>query len=170
LPSAGFGNFSGGFRFSSHLCAITPAILGDYFRIAFYRLTLERCSPNSRISFGSLFAHPSASIGEGVYIGAYCVLGLCSIGDRTQIASHVQILSGKRQHSRDLSGKITGSEEGSFETIDIGADCWIGASAVVMAPVGAGSTIGAGSVVVNPIDAGVVAVGNPARVLTQKSI
>jgi len=163
---AGFGSFSGGFGFSSHLCAIVPGIVGDYFRIAFYRLTLARCSLNSRISFGSFFAHPGASIGEGVYIGAYCVLGSCSIGNRTQIASHVQILSGRRQHSRDVSGKITGSEEGAFEAIDIGADCWIGASAVVMAPIGAGSTIGAGSVVVKPVGPGVVAVGNPARVLT----
>ena len=65
-----------------------------------------------------------------------------------------------------MSGKITGSEEGAFEAIDIGADCWIGALAVVMAPIGAGSTIGAGSVVVKPAAAGVVAVGNPARVLT----
>ena len=165
---AGFGSFPGGFRFSSHCCAIAPGILGDYFRIAFYRLTLKRCSLNSRVSFGSFFAHPGASIGDGVYVGAYCVLGLCSIGDRTQIASHVQILSGKRQHGRDISGKITGSEDGAFEAIDIGADCWIGASAVIMAPIGAGTTIGAGSVVVKPIDAGVVAVGNPASVLPRK--
>jgi virginiamycin A acetyltransferase len=162
---AGFGGFVGGFRFSSHACATVPGILGDYLRIAFYRLTLRYCSLDSRISFGSFFSHPSASVGESVYVGAYCVLGRCSIGDRTQIASHVQILSGRRQHSRDVAGKISGSDQGEFEQIEIGADCWIGASAVVMASVGAGTTIGAGTVVVKPIEAGVVAVGNPARVL-----
>ncbi|HZD32186.1 MAG TPA: DapH/DapD/GlmU-related protein [Candidatus Angelobacter sp.] len=107
-------------------------------------------------------------MGEGVYIGAYCVMGSCSIGDRTQIASHVQVLSGGRQHRRDGSGKIMGSEEGQFQQVEIGADCWIGASAVVLAPVGAGSTIGAGAVVVKPIEAGMVAVGNPARALPKK--
>jgi virginiamycin A acetyltransferase len=162
---AGFGSFVGGFRFSAQLCAIAPGILGDYFRTSFYSLTLKRCSLNSRISFGTLFAHPNATVGRGVYIGPYCVMGSCSIGDRTQVASHVQVLSGRRQHSRDDSGRITGSEEGEFSGIDIGSDCWIGASAIVMADVGVGVTIGAGSVVVKAIEAGVVAVGNPARVL-----
>jgi acetyltransferase-like isoleucine patch superfamily enzyme len=49
--------------------------------------------------------------------------------------------------------------------IDIGQDCWLGAGAIVMAPVGARTTIGAGAVVVQPVEAGVVAVGNPARVI-----
>ncbi len=167
---AGFGSFVEGFRFSSQACAIAPGVFGDYLRIALYRLTLKNCSLNSRISFGSFFAHPSASIGEGVYIGSYCILGSCSIGDRTQIASHVQVLSGRRQHSRDMSGKITGSEEGEFERVEIGADCWIGASAIVMASVGAGTTIGAGAVVVKPIEGGVVAVGNPATVLKRENV
>ena len=50
------------------------------------------------------------------------------------------------------------------ETI-IGARCWVGAAAIVMANVGDGSTIGAGSVVVKEIPAGSTAVGNPARVI-----
>lgn len=167
---AGFGGWGVGYRFSSHVCALAPGILGDYLRVAFYKLTLQNCSWDSCIEFGSFFSHSNASVGKGVYIGPYCVLGRCSIGDRTQVASHVQILSGRRQHRRDESGKITGSEEGEFERVDIGADCWIGASAIVMAPVGAGSSIGAGAVVVKPIEAGVVAVGNPARVLKRDNV
>jgi acetyltransferase-like isoleucine patch superfamily enzyme len=81
----------------------------------------------------------------------------------------VQVLSGRRQHGRDPEGQITGSAEGEFEWIDIGADCWIGASSIIMAPIGSGSTIGAGSVVVQPIAAQVVAVGNPARVIKEIS-
>jgi acetyltransferase-like isoleucine patch superfamily enzyme len=53
--------------------------------------------------------------------------------------------------------------------IDIGQDCWIGAGAIVMAPVGAGTTIGAGAVVVQTVEPGVVAVGNPARVIKAAS-
>jgi len=167
---AGFGAWSEGFRFSAHACALAPGIPGDYLRIAFYKLTLQSCSLDSRIEFGSFFAHPSASVGEGVYIGAYCVMGKCSIGDRTQVASHVQVLSGRRQHSRDASGNITGAEGGEFLQVEIGTDCWLGACAVVMASVGAGTTIGAGAVVVKPIEAGVVAVGNPARVLERVTV
>jgi acetyltransferase-like isoleucine patch superfamily enzyme len=167
---AGFGRWDEGFRLSAHVCALAPGILGDYLRIAFYKLTLQKCSLDSRIEFGSFFAHPSASVGNGVYIGAYCVLGKCSIGDRTQVASHVQVLSGRRQHIRDAAGNITGAEQGEFVPVEIGADCWIGASALVMASVGAGTSIGAGAVVVKPVEAGVVAVGNPARVREQGTI
>jgi acetyltransferase-like isoleucine patch superfamily enzyme len=167
---AGFGRFDGLFGLSAQACSTVPGIVGDYLRIAFYRLTLEECSLNSRVSFGSFFAHSNARVGQGVYIGSYCVLGSCRIGDRTQIASQVQVLSGRRQHPRDASGQIGSATEGEFQTIDIGADCWIGASAVVMASVGAGSTVGAGAVVVSPVDAGVVAVGNPARMIKGASI
>lgn len=161
----GFGRFETLFTIGAHAYSQVPGIVGDYLRIAFYRLTLESCSLESRISFGSFFAHPKAQVAPGVYIGSYCVLGCCTIGERTQIASHVQILSGRRQHSRDDTGQVTGADEGIFETVAIGADCWLGAGAIVMAPVGDRTTIGAGAVVVGPIEAGVVAVGNPAKVV-----
>jgi acetyltransferase-like isoleucine patch superfamily enzyme len=170
LPAAvvaGFGHFAAGFPLGAQACALVPGVVGDYLRIAFYKLTLKQCSLYSRVSFGSFFAHPDAVLGRGVYIGAYCILGRCSIGDRTQIASQVQILSGRRQHQRDDSGQIGGAAEGEFETIEIGADCWIGASSIIMAAIGSGTTIGAGSVVVRPMAAQVVAVGNPARVIKE---
>lgn len=169
-PLSGFGRFDGLFALSAQTCSLIPGIVGDYVRIAFYRLTLEACALNSRISFGSFFAHPNATVGRGVYIGSYCILGSCRIGDRTQIASQVQILSGRRQHPRDASGQIGSASRGEFHTIDIGADCWIGASAIVMASVGAASTVGAGAVVVSPVEAAVVAVGNPARVIKAASV
>jgi virginiamycin A acetyltransferase len=162
---AGFGRFTEMFSLAAQACATAPGLVGDYLRIAFYKLTLKRCSLESRISFGSFFAHSSAVVGRAVYIGSYCVLGNCQLGDRTQIASHVQILSGRRQHPREASGQIGASSEGEFQVIDIGQDCWLGAGAIVMAPVGARTTIGAGAVVVQPVEAGVVAVGNPARVI-----
>jgi virginiamycin A acetyltransferase len=164
-----FGRIEEIFRFFAQYCALAPGLPGDYLRIAFYRLTLAECSIDSRIQFGSFFAHPQATVGRSVYIGSYCVLGRTAIGDRTQIASQVQILSGKRQHARDEAGRMLGSEHGVFEQVSIGADCWIGAGAIVMADVGKGSTIGAGSVVTNAIPPGSVAVGNPARVIKTQS-
>ena len=167
---AGFGHFHSLFSIAAQACATVPGLPGDYLRVAFYKLTLESCSLNSRISFGSFFAHPDAVVGQGVYIGSYCVLGSCRIGDRTQIASQVQVLSGRRQHPRDDSGRISAASTGEFQRIDIGSDCWIGAAAVVMAPVGARTTIGAGAVVVHPIEADSVAVGNPARVIKSVAV
>jgi acetyltransferase-like isoleucine patch superfamily enzyme len=163
---AGFGRWETAYAFLANAYALAPGKLGDYLRIAFYRLTLEACSLESCISFGSFFAHREVRLGAHVYIGSYCILGKTIIGERTQIASGVQILSGKQQHARDASGRITGSEHGAFTAVTIGADCWIGAAAVVMADVGEGSTIGAGSVVTRPIPPRSVAVGSPARVVT----
>ena len=53
--------------------------------------------------------------------------------------------------------------------VHIGKCCWIGAGAVILpgVTVGDGSVIGAGSVVTKDIPAGVVAVGNPCRVLRE---
>jgi acetyltransferase-like isoleucine patch superfamily enzyme len=167
LPAAasGFGRWQPVYELFAHVFALAPGILGDYLRIAYYKLTLSECSLSSRISFGSFFPHSDARVGANVYIGSYCVVGKAFIGRRTQIASGVQILSGSRQHSRRESGEISGADQGVFTVVTVGSDCWIGASAIIMADVGAGSTIGAGSVVVRPIPSASVAVGSPARVV-----
>jgi len=162
---SGFGRLPGVYRFFAHVCALGPGLPGDYLRIAYYRLTLESCQASSRIEFGSFFAHPEAVVARGVYIGLYCVLGRARIGERTQIASGVQILSGARQHTRAANGSIGGADGGDFVSVSIGADCWIGAGAIIMADVGEGTTIGAGAVVTKPVPARSVAVGIPARVL-----
>lgn len=49
----------------------------------------------------------------------------------------------------------------------IGARCWIGAHVTILkgVTIGEGSVVGAGSVVTRSLAAGVVAVGNPARVI-----
>ncbi len=162
---AGFGYWSVGFTIFAHLFALIPGLPGDYLRVAYYVFTLRKCALYSRISFGSFFAQSSATVERGVYIGAYCVLGACDIGERTQIASHVQVLGGRHQHLRGTDGRIMGANEDEFEHIIIASDCWIGASAIVMADIGKGTTIGAGAVVTRPIPTRVVAVGNPARAL-----
>ena len=53
--------------------------------------------------------------------------------------------------------------------VTIGRNCWIGAGAVILPGVSIGdnTVIGAGSVVTKDIPAGVVAVGNPCRVLRE---
>lgn len=168
LPAAalsGFGRIGPLFTIFAHAYALVPGLPGDFLRVAFYRLTLLECSLSSRISFGSFCAHRETRIAGGVYIGSYCVLGKVNIGERTQLASGVQILSGAHQHGRDRQGRILGSAHGEFMPVTLGADCWIGAAAVVMADVGARSTIGAGSVVSRPIPPDSVAVGIPARVI-----
>jgi acetyltransferase-like isoleucine patch superfamily enzyme len=159
---AAFGRVLPVYTFFAHFYALVPGAVGNRLRSAFYKLTLRECSIDTNFAFGTFFAHPGASVGDCVAIGSYCVIGNARIGAHTQIASHVEIPSGRYQHARDSQGRLLGSVHG--ETA-IGSHCWIGASAVILAEVGDGSTIGAGSVVVHAIPAGVVAAGNPARVI-----
>jgi acetyltransferase-like isoleucine patch superfamily enzyme len=145
--------------------SLFPGLPGNYLRIAYYCLTLRKCSIDSRVSFGTFLNRSSAIIGEGVYIGSWCVFGHCEIGDRTQIGDHVQVPSGRRQHPRDDESRIQGSHGGTYDTVLIGPDCWIGSGAIVMENVGPRSTVGAGSVVTKPVPADTVVAGNPARVI-----
>jgi acetyltransferase-like isoleucine patch superfamily enzyme len=165
-----FGRIRAGYLAAAQFCALIPGLPGDYLRICYYHLTLQSCALDSRISFGIFFAHPETVVGSGVYIGSYSILGRTEIGDRCQIASGVQILSGSRQHGRDSEGRLQGAETGHFTTVRIGSDCWIGAAAVVMADIGKSSTIGAGSVVTRPVAARSVAVGSPARVIRSEGM
>jgi virginiamycin A acetyltransferase len=163
--ASAFGRWEPIYTMMAQGYAMVPGIPGDYLRIAYYKLTLAECSLSGRVSFGSWFAHREASLGAKAYIGSYCIIGRAVIGERAQVASGVQILSGSRQHVRDEDGEILGAEQGIFTTVKIGAHCWIGAAAVVMADVGEGTTVGAGSVVTRAIPAHSLAAGNPARVM-----
>jgi acetyltransferase-like isoleucine patch superfamily enzyme len=162
---SGFGRLAPVFSTFAQAYSAAPGIIGDYLRAAFYYQTLESSPAFLRISYGSFFAQAATRVGKGVYIGAYCVIGSCSLGERTQIASHVQVLSGRRQHGRDAEGAILGADEHEFQPIRVGRDCWLGAGSIVMADIGDGTTVGAGSVVVKALPARCVAVGNPARQL-----
>jgi acetyltransferase-like isoleucine patch superfamily enzyme len=101
-------------------------------------------------------------IARGVYIGSFCTLGTVSIGEGVMIGSNVDILSSRHQHRRE-GGRLLGGEHGSFVGVTIGANTWIGNSAVLMANVGRDCTVGAATVVVRDVADGLTVVGNPAR-------
>jgi virginiamycin A acetyltransferase len=165
LPAAlvcGFGRLSSIYMFFAQAFALAPGIPGNFLRSAFYSYVLRDCSIDTTIAFGTFFSRSDASVGSNVSIGSYCVIGRAHIGARTQISSHVEIPSGRYQHARDDLGRLLTSVDGE---VRIGEDCWIGASAIVLADVGVGTTVGAGSVVVKELPARVVAAGNPARVI-----
>ena len=159
----GFGRFTRGFEFFAQMCALAPALPGDYLRAAFYWWTLEEASLYSRVSFGSFFVNRHVRLGRGVYIGPYSILGPCQIGEYTLIASSVQIVSGRRQHPRREDGTL--ERPSNNRAVMIGSHCWIGAAAIVMEDVGQGSTVAAGAVVTRPVPARVTVAGCPARIL-----
>jgi acetyltransferase-like isoleucine patch superfamily enzyme len=159
---SGFGRIEVAYTFFAHACALIPGILGDYMRAAYYGMTLKSCSIDFQIGFGSYFSQREATVAPGTGIGTYCVIGRVNLGERCRLGSLVQILSGPHQHVRDAEGRLG---PGELTVINIGADCWIGASSVVMADVGSRATIAAGSVVSVPVPPGMTSAGNPARLV-----
>jgi len=155
-----FGRFGPVYTFFAQAFALGPGLPGSYLRAAYYKMTLQESSLDVTLAFGTYFVRPDTVLEEDVAIGAYCVIGRSRIGARSQIASHVLIPSGRRQHVRNADGTLS---DGIPDANTIGADCWIGDGAIVMADLGDGATVGAGSVVTRPVPAGSVVAGNPAR-------
>ncbi|HWR51174.1 MAG TPA: acyltransferase [Bryobacteraceae bacterium] len=159
---SGFGRLQLAYTFFAHACSLIPGVLGDYMRAAYYVMTLRQCSIDCQIGFGTYFSQSRAIVARGVGIGAYCVIGTANLAERCRLGSGVQVLSGQHQHERDGDGRLV---PGRFDEVRIGADCWVGAAAIIMADVGDGATIQAGAVVTLPVPPGVTAAGNPARII-----
>lgn len=149
--------------------SLFPGKAGSYLRNAFYFLTLQRCPLHLRFLLGTMFTHSEAQLGERVYFGAHCIIGMAKIGDDTLLADHVYVLSGRHQHGTTDSAAPIQDQPQTFTQVTIGKNVWIGTNSVIMADVGDDCIIGAGSVVVRPIPSGSVAVGNPAKVIRSRS-
>ena len=87
------------------------------------------------------------------------------VGDCTMFGPHVTIATAGHPIDPELRAKGL-----QFNMpVRIGRNCWLGAGVIVMPGVTIGDNvvIGAGSIVTKDIPSGVVAVGNPCRVLRQ---
>lgn len=107
-------------------------------------------------------------VGENVYFNFDCVVldvAEVRIGSNVMCAPKVQIYTAS--HPLDAALRRSGLEMAA--PIEIGDDVWIGGGAILCpgVTIGARSVIGAGSVVTKNIPAGVLAVGNPCRILRQ---
>ncbi len=153
----------------SQAFSLIPGLCGAYLRRAFYRLVLPRCAAGSWISFGTVFSHPTSSVGRKVYVGLYCCLGDVTLEDDVLLGSQVSIMNGSAQHGIERLDIPIREQPGVWPRITIGRDSWIGDRAVVMADVGAHCVIGAGSVVTKPIPDFAIAVGVPAKVVRYRN-
>jgi maltose O-acetyltransferase len=119
--------------------------------------------PDFRCEFGK-----NITIGDDVYINFGCVIldcGQVSIGSNTLIGPNVGLFSGN--HATEAEERAVGGL--IPKPITIGRRVWIcgNVSVVPGVTIGDDTIIGAGSVVTRDIPAGVVAAGNPCRVLRE---
>ena len=149
----------------SHFASLWPGLTGAYLRRAFYRFVLPSCGADCWISFGTVFSHSAASIGQRTYVGVSCMLGDVTLEDDVLLGSHVSIINGNRQHGIERLDIPIREQPGEFPRVTIGRDTWVGDRSIVMADVGKHCVIGAGSVVTKPIPDYAIAYGNPARIV-----
>ncbi|MEM6749352.1 MAG: hypothetical protein AAGA57_09445 [Planctomycetota bacterium] len=158
------------FSMASERLACIPGLVGVYTRQAFYRWTLAGCGRGVYFGFMTVLSKAEARIGDGAYLGRFCVIGAADIGAGAKLADRVQVLSGRRHHQAAADDESQAATAGRidadgvrFERVSVGPGAWIGADAVVMVDVGADTVVGAGAVVTRPVADGQTVAGVPAR-------
>ncbi len=110
--------------------------------------------------------------GTQIRIGARCFanfglvaldVAAITVGDDVQIGPNVQLLT----PTHPVEAEPRRQKEEAAQPITIGDNVWLGGGVIVLpgVSIGADTVVGAGAVVTRDLPAGVVAVGNPARVV-----
>ena len=108
------------------------------------------------------------TVGKRFYANSYCTIidvAPVTIGDNVMLGPNVQIITaGHPIHPDSRNSKY---EYGI--PVTIGDNVWIGAGAIILPGVNIGSNtvIGAGAVVTKDVPDGVVAAGNPCRIIKE---
>lgn len=153
---------------SSQAYSLLPGIVGQSLRRAFYSRTLAAFHPSTTVEFGTIFSRADSSIGENVYIGPMCHIGLVDIEPNVLLAAGVHVPSGPATHGiEDLSRPIR-DQPGQLRRVRVGAGSWVGSAAVIMADVGRDTVVASGAVVTKPIPDRVIVGGVPAEVIRSR--
>lgn len=158
-----------GFRTISEFLSLFPFAIGVTLRYEFYKRTLRKCGENVFISFGTIFYYPEVSIGNNVLIGLYNTIHHCDIGNDVMTAEGCRFLSGSKYHEYLRTDIPMTRQGGKMKRIRIGNDTWVGANAVIMEDVADGAIVGAGAVITKKVERFSIVVGNPAKIVGNRS-
>lgn len=150
---------------ASQLLSLWPGVSGQYLRRAFLQQALASCHHSALVEFGTIFSQAGAVLGENVYVGPRCVLGLVHLERDVLLAAGVQVPSGGNTHYFDDPTRPIREQGGERRVVTIGAGAWVGSGAIVLADVGKGTVVAAGAVVTKPLPDNVIAGGVPAKVI-----
>jgi len=156
------------FQFGSQWMSLVPGMPGVYLRREYYKVVLGLKSAGFVIEFGTLLCQRGIEIGNNVYVGPFCNIGLSAIEDDVLLGGNVDIVSGSHVHHFDRTDIPIRLQGGELRKIRIGRDTWIGNKAVVLEDVAEGTVVGAGSVVTKKFESGYVLAGSPARMIRRR--
>jgi acetyltransferase-like isoleucine patch superfamily enzyme len=154
---------------STQLLALIPGFTGQYLRGAFLSRVLAHCAPTAVVEWGTVFSDAEARLDDHVYIGPNCHIGLAHIERESLIGPAVQIPSGPLTHGLGDPDQPIRNQHGVRQAVRIGANSWIGGSAVILADLGPSTVVGAGAVVTRPVPGYCVVAGVPARFVRARS-
>ncbi len=145
---------------------LKPSESGE--KIAYMKEVFAECGDNCYIElpFHANWGGRHLHLGSNIYANFNLTLvddGHIYVGDKVMIGPNVTIATANHPIDPELRAKGLQYNK----DVHIGENVWIGANAVIVPGVriGRDSVIGAGSVVTKDIPGGVVAAGNPCRVL-----
>jgi acetyltransferase-like isoleucine patch superfamily enzyme len=156
------------FQNSCQLLALVPGTLGQYLRRAFLIRTLRRCHPSVTVEWGACLTKVDAILDKNVYIGPNSHLGLVHVEEEVLVGAGAHVPSGGHMHAFADAETPLREQGGERRLVRLGAGCWIGSAAVVMADVGRNTIVGAGAVVTRPLPDWSIAGGVPARVIKER--
>ena len=166
--------------FPRHIHAGRNVFIGDDSYVSGLSVNGVRLGNDVRIREGawiqatSMLDQPGVglTVGDGTYIGPRAILGAgggIRIGSHVTFGAAVHVLAENHEFSDpERPIHVQGVTRAGIIVDD---DVWVGNGVIILdgVTIGRGAVIGAGSVVTRDVPPGAVAVGNPARVIRQRS-
>jgi virginiamycin A acetyltransferase len=153
------------FQLVSESLATSTGLSGLIVRERFYRAELPACGERCTFLHGVILTKAQIRLGNDISLGIGTLVSAAEFGSDIVVGPGVMFLSGKSQHGFARRDVPMSRQPGTFKTIRVGDDCWIGAGAIVLDDLGRGVIVAAGAVVVDPAPDFAIVGGNPARVL-----
>ena len=162
------------YSYFTNIFYLLMELLPSFARNLIFKLIFKKVGRNCLLDYKTYYRYPSRiSLGDNITINRDCALYASymvegveiRIGNNVALSPHVRIFTATHDYS-------TLELDDTAASVVIEDYAWIGGGAIILpgVTIGEGAVIGAGSVVSRSIPPYSVAVGNPARVVKERTM